>query len=269
MRYLVIPFDFVNLAITRNKGLNVENFENWNKKKFDKNLNAKRNYDLEPIIIKNHNVKINYISIFFHLAFIIFILILPNTKFRLLLLYLVAMLPILKTMYDEYAMYKNSYFKFSNDKIEFINNGKIVENLQLNSIITIMKIPQMFIFSKKKLKNISFGMKILSYISCCICVAIWIIVIAITQNLSIFLILTLIFFGLFLFFVMPQNIYQIYNSKFIFFKFVNSLEFKIFDENLHFIVIANEIEYNDIKEYFLSRLNLDIENIKIDKNYFI
>ena len=125
MRYLVIPFDFVNLAITRNKGLNVENFENWNKKKFDKNLNAKRNYDLEPIIIKNHNVKINYISIFFHLAFIIFILILPNTKFRLLLLYLVALLPILKTMYDEYAMYKNSYFKFSNDKIEFINNGEL------------------------------------------------------------------------------------------------------------------------------------------------
>ena len=42
------------------KGLDMENFENWNKKKFDKNLNTnsntnKRDYDKEPIVLKSYS----------------------------------------------------------------------------------------------------------------------------------------------------------------------------------------------------------------------
>ena len=54
----------------------MENFENWNKKKFDKNLNnAKRNYDLEPIVLLNHDVSIEFIRA---ITIIIFIKIFPT-----------------------------------------------------------------------------------------------------------------------------------------------------------------------------------------------
>ena len=49
------------------KGLDMENFENWNKKKFNKNLNTnsnQRDYDKNPLIIKDFIKEISFYMFF-------------------------------------------------------------------------------------------------------------------------------------------------------------------------------------------------------------
>ena len=137
--------------------------------------------------------------------------------------YLFAVLILLSKPVISYAKYKNSYFKFSDDKIEFINGENIISAFEPSQIAKITKIPQMAItWRQSKSKILSFILNIF-----------WI---------FLFFVLVLLFFGLnlqdffkfclillvivlfyYFFYAISQNIYQIYNSKFGFFKFANLL----------------------------------------------
>ncbi|MBR0071186.1 MAG: hypothetical protein IJP87_02505, partial [Campylobacter sp.] len=178
----------------------------------------KRDYDKEPLVIKNHNVKIDFVGFVFISLLLVFIFIVAKAEFIMLVICFVVMIFFAKPVKD-YAKYKNSYFKFSNDKIEFVNDNEILGSFELNFITQITKIPQMSIAQRQNKS------KILSYISNISSIFIFFVLIWLFWGLNLqdffklFLILFVIVLFHYFIFAIPQSIYQIFNSKFRFFKF--------------------------------------------------
>lgn len=247
----------------------MENFENWNKKKFDKNLNnAKRNYDLEPIVLLNHDVSIEFIRAITIIIFIVVNLLLPTGSWHIKIFNIVFWLPFLQSSIKRYKTHKNSKFIFSKDFIRQTNDGNIDIKINLYQILKIQKIKQIFNTDARKEmiyrnkygdKAIMFG-NIFVVIIIAIFIFIWFFgIIAVKKEPLGLIILFLAFIFIIVWFLLPQFIYHIKSGGLK--NWLNdTLEIQTQDEVI-FVVIANNNEYNELKEYFLSRLNIDIDKI--------
>ena len=118
----------------------MENFENWNKKKFDKNLNTnsnenKRDYDKEPLIIKDYNGEVTSFWTLFVFIFILIAIAFSDNKF--------VALPFLIWIFKSENQYKNAEFKFTNSSI-LHTLPKFIKEIGTQRIDKIQKSMQIF-----------------------------------------------------------------------------------------------------------------------------
>ncbi|MDA3055667.1 MULTISPECIES: hypothetical protein [unclassified Campylobacter] len=247
----------------------MENFENWNKKKFDKNLNnAKRNYDLEPIVLLNHDVSIEFIRTISIIVFIVINLIVPIDNWHSKLYAIIFWLPFLQSSLTRYKTHKNSKFIFSKDFIRQTNDGNINIKINLYQILEIKKIKQIFnedarrTFYGQKQGNLlsgTFG-KIFAIVGISLIIFIYVFGLLVVRKdpFGLLIIFSILIF-IIIYFLLPQFIYHIKSGGLK--NWLNdTLEIQTQDEVI-FVVIANNNEYNELKEYFLSRLNINIDKI--------
>lgn len=217
----------------------------------------------EPLIIQNHNAKIDFLGFVFALLFVVFICVVAKAEFIMLAICFVVTIFLAIPIYRDFVKYNNSYFKFTHSSVKLIKDEKILDSFELNSLAKITKIPQMSIKQRQnKSKILSFLSRITSiFIIFVLALLFW------GLNLQDFFKFGFVFFAiilfLYLFYAIPQSIYQIFISKFRFFKFANSLEIKMQDGKSFFIVFATFDEYDGAREYFLQTLNLDINDCEV------
>ena len=121
------------------KGLDMENFENWNKKKFDKNLNTnsntnKRDYDKEPIVLKSYsrlfssmaNTSAYGIAMYLLACFVLFIRDKSVDGFLHFAIIITLILTIANlSKYHIACVKEKTFIVFKNSKIEYLTDGKL------------------------------------------------------------------------------------------------------------------------------------------------
>ncbi|MSN97123.1 hypothetical protein F1B92_08115 [Campylobacter sp. FMV-PI01] len=206
------------------------------------NLNIKRNYDKEPIKIKDINTIFMFLILFpgsIIFTILIFIFNYENMTSKLYI-NLFILMPVVVWLYVKpYLKYKDSrYIKIYNNKIDFIQDNELLETIKLDEKFTVYKSFEDF-YHKSQKQNI--------YIE-----IIWLIILPITICNYILLLLSKFFYCLY---KSGLKNYHLYDCIII------SQDDKII--NIYFNSID---EYKTIKDYFLSNFDLDISKSKIFLN---
>lgn len=250
MRYLVIPFDFVNLAITRNKGLNVENLQNKN--------DNQRDYDKDPIVIKDYNSIFQIISFCVALFFIAihFFIYGDRDSFLNLKNYIFFVFPffVLPILISNFKSLKNT-IKFTDEKILYFSDEEIIEEILLDKITEIKK--TIDARQNKSQKMPSYAKYLLLFLFC------FVGYLAVTQNIKI------IFIGaIFCFFGFPLFKYgfHFYKDKAKSYELFDNF---IFFENDKFINVMpiDSQQKTEIENFIFEKFNIKAN--ELNKTYFI
>lgn len=208
----------------------------------DNNQITKRDYDKEPIVIKDANTVFMFLILFpgsIIFTILIFIFNYENMTSKLYI-NLFILMPVVVWFYVKpYLKYKDSrYIKIYNNKIDFIQDNELLETIKLDEKFTVYKSFEDF-YHKSQKQNI--------YIE-----IIWLIILPITICNYMLLLLSKFFYRLY---KSGLKNYRLYDCIII------SQDDKII--NIYFNSID---EYKTIKDYFLSNFDLDISKSKIFLN---
>ena len=249
----------------------MENFENWNKKKFDKNLNTnsnenKRDYDKEPIVIKDQLFKIKFLSTILIVIIVILSLLfidIENDR-KIFLIFLLAIQQ--HRMYKNYK--RNTKIIFYNQRIEKWQDGKITCKLNNMDIKKILKtidstLPYSeFDLASAKVEKWFFG--------------IYFLILFIFFTIKFIIFAPFFLFVIILILFLPQFIFHKYNEyKFMSNRNINYLYDILFIQAwqgnfLNFLISSNS-EYLELRKYFIQLTNINLDEIEtqISANYEI
>lgn len=257
------------------KGLDMENFENWNKKKFDKNLNTnsntnKRDYDKEPIVLKSYsrlfssmaNTSAYGIAMYLLACFVLFIRDKSVDGFLHFAIIITLILTIANlSKYHIACVKEKTFIVFKNSKIEYLTDGKLKFSVSLEKVL----------IQGKSLTGsfANFSLIWLIFVAFVFCICVYIVPLS-----------SIIFITFPLFFLVGHIIYRIIwwlainksLKNFILFNCINALicefyddksgmNFFMFEDKYGLIYIFNEKDYTDLKEYFLVTKNINIDNL--------
>lgn len=255
-----------NLNSKKDENLNNSNFKNninQNSNNSDKNSNSnknsnssnltnKRDYDKEPIIIKDYKSQVNLIGIFFMiLAFIMLCIARPEKVNSFTIVSLMVVIPYIMNFLGK------NYFILQNKIISQIKNDKSFDFMQI-----------------KEIKNIKFSVDFRDGNEQIPLIAkILLLIIISTYIYAIFkfnepIILFFIFMIITVFYAIPKIITHIINGGKINDSIYNCLT--IYDKNgkVMNIMICNDKEFNELKKYFLINVKLNISNAKTSFGIF-
>ncbi|MDY3116478.1 hypothetical protein, partial [Campylobacter hominis] len=231
---------------------NSDNDLNFNKNKSSSNSINQRDYDKEPIIIKDYKPQVNLIGIFFMiLAFIMLCIARPEKVNSFTIVSLMVVIPYIMNFLGK------NYFILQNKIISQIKNDKSFDFMQI-----------------KEIKNIKFNVDFRDGNEQIPLIAkILLLIIISTYIYAIFkfnepIILFFIFMVIAVFYAIPKMITHIINGGKINDSIYNCLT--IYDKNgkVMNIMICNDKEFNELKKYFLINVKLNISNAKTSFGIF-
>lgn len=243
----------------------MENFKNRNKDVRENNLNNssgnlnsnnnQRDYDKEPLIIKDYSL---YAIVFFAcLPISIFIVsLIFNIKIGL-----ITIAFLIFGIQDLIEFFKNKdivLVKFTNTSIIYIINKTIQISINLNDITSIIKTISLA-YGKNAIDNNKTINKKLLYFGIGLIAIAWILF---AEREFLLLLIASILFGLLLCNVLAN----LFINKTFSLKFWR--EYKIFDDNYRYInFVVKNSDYLELKKYFLLKTGKNLDDIKISINY--
>ena len=235
----------------------MENFENWNKKKCYKNLNTnlnntKRNYDLEPIIIKDKLHEMLIIQICISTLALIVVLVLDIPTDRKMFLIYTSILVDLKTLKD-LSFTTKIYIK--NDFIEKKKDNILVAKIDTNSIDKIFKTLDSAL--PKNNFDINGSQMVIVFT-----ILYFLLLVATDGIFFMFLVMLYIAVICVAGFLLPQfYIHWKYGAKKANW-FYDMLFLKDKDGNFLNFLITDDKEYNQLKEYFWQKFKINLDSVK-------
>ena len=238
----------------------------------------KRDYDKEPLIIQDYynDKTVNKFIIYIILPILIICAIISQSmhdasRYFFIFLYgffglIIIILFLVRKMNKPTK--NNDFFKFTNSNIVYINKNKQIKNLEKNNIARLI-----LSFDRRYDNKYKASKFFIFYI--CIFLIVWCGLLIFIYNVFI-LIFALLFVYFMLFGFKP--LLHIHKGGFKSLRFFDQLviyesEFK--GGKIINILIATNDEYNELREYFLQILNIDINEVprtfsvfKKDKNEF-
>ena len=236
--------------------LNLNNDSNLNNSQIsDNKINSnKRDYDKEPIIMKDYKPTILFFCYFFLIISSIPATVIYNYDLnKILVFYITLYITTLKFNYIDYMFNSKITIIFKNNLIAMNNHENEILKIPVNEIFAINKTPDMRRFL---IKNISRNLILISFVL----VAIFFIIFSIDKFLIAILALYFIYF-------FPKNLIQVLHGGFRSIRFFDCLGIYSVDGAFINIFIYSEKQYGEIKEYFLIQKNKNID--KLEKHFFI
>ena len=231
----------------------MENFENWNKKKFDKNLNTnsnenKRDYDKEPLIIKDYNGEVTSFWTLFVFIFILIAIAFSDNKF--------VVLPFLIWIFKSENQYKNAEFKFTNSSI-LHTSPKFIKEIGTQRIDKIQKSMQIFYeIHNEKVENKFLKYFVNIFLILWLLGIIFVVIVIENQLASILPIFIIFLLGLFV----PQVLYHLKKDK-NFLTLYDTILVKTDDFKICIFIAKND-DYKEIRKYFLFKKGIDINKVE-------
>lgn len=224
----------------------MENFENWNK---NSNEN-KRDYDKEPLIIKDYNGEVTSFWTLFVFIFILIAIAFSDNKF--------VALPFLIWIFKSENQYKNAEFKFTNSSI-LHTSPKFIKEIGIQRIDKIQKSMQIFYeIHNEKVENKFLKYFVNIFLILWLLGIIFVVIVIENQLASILPIFTIFLLDLFV----PQVLYHLKKDK-NFLTLYDTILVKTDDFKICIFIAKND-DYKEIRKYFLFKKCIDInkaENI--------
>ena len=233
---------------------NSDNDLNFNKNNNSSNSINQRDYDKEPIIMKDYKPTILFFCYFFLIISSIPATVIYNYDLnKILVFYITLYITTLKFNYIDYMFNSKITIIFKNNLIAMNNHENEILKIPVNEIFAINKTPDMRRFL---IKNISRNLILISFLL----VAIFFIIFSIDKFLIAILALYFMYF-------FPKNLIQVLHGGFRSIRFFDCLGIYSVDGAFINIFIYSEKQYGEIKEYFLIQKNKNID--KLEKHFFI
>ena len=242
--------------------------ENLNNKQNVKRANL-RNYDENPIVMKDYGISVNYYSIMFFIALNVigFILgfIFGLITFRKVIILYVLYFPTFKFIFDGYSERKNSHYYFENSKIIHAKNKfNPIEELNLSDIKEIEKAT--YSISPYDNEKVELPFPRWLGIACVIFmgviyIAYFILIGTLNEILLFIFIITL---GIFIIFIPTIFLQYLLGERH--FRIRDTLKIKTKDDEVIKIYIPTQSQYNEIRKYFIYKTGKDIN--KMQKSFF-
>lgn len=240
-----------NLDDNLNNNLNLNPTQNTNKN------NNQRDYDKEPLIIKNQLFKIKLLSTILIVGIalfgVLFVDIEVDRKFFLIFLIFVQQY----RMYKNYA--KNTKIIFYNQRIEKWQGGKIIYKFNIANIKKVLKtidstLPYSeFDLVSARVEKWFFG--------------IYFFILFVFFGAKFIIFAPLLLFAVLLLLFLPQLIFHKYNSyksrsnhniNYLY----DILFIQIWQGNFLNFLISSDIEYLELKNYFLQTMNINLDEVE-------
>ena len=196
-----------------------------------------RDYDKEPIVIEDYN----YIFLFLFFTFLLSILFLIN-MFEIVNINKISYIFILVGLIPAGYIYLRAYGKrkiiLQNNSIDFLHDSNIIESIYIKDVKCVVKTISI---QYHKSQNPTETQKVFS---------------------CLFLPLSI---TIYFFILIIKIIFHFYINGFKSYRFFDSI--LIYDSDGNFInILPTTIEEREkIKGYFLEKLNIDVDNLEIDK----
>ena len=207
---------------------------------FNKNKNL-RDYDKEPIIIKDYNGEVTSFWTLFVFIFILIAIAFSDNKF--------VALPFLIWIFKSENQYKNAEFKFTNSSI-LHTSPKFIKEIGTQRIDKIQKSMQIFYeIHNEKVENKFLKYFVNIFLILWLLGIIFVVIVIENQPASILLFLL----GLFVLYHLKKdkNFLTLYDTI-----LVKTDDFKIC------IFIAKNDDYKEIRKYFLFKKGIDINKVE-------
>ena len=231
---------------------NSDNDLNFNKNMSSSNFINQRDYDKEPIIMKDYKPQVNLIGIFFMiLAFIMLCIARPEKVNSFTIVSLMVVIPYIMNFLGK------NYFILQNEMISQIKNDKSFDFIQIKDIKNV----KFSIDFRDGNEQIPFIAKILLFII----ISTYIYAIfAFNEPIILFFIFALIF----VFYAIPKIITHTINGGKINDSVYDCLTIYSKNGKVINIMICSDKEFKEFKKYFLENVKLNISNAKTSFGIF-
>lgn len=210
---------------------------------FNKNKNL-RDYDKEPIIIKDYNGEVTSFWTLFVFIFILIAIAFSDNKF--------VALPFLIWIFKSENQYKNAEFKFTNSSI-LHTSPKFIKEIGTQRIDKIQKSMQIFYeIHNEKVENKFLKYFVNIFLILWLLGIIFVVIVIENQPASILLFLL----GLFV----PQVLYHLKKDK-NFLTLYDTILVKTDDFKICIFIAKND-DYKEIRKYFLFKKGIDINKVE-------
>ncbi|MBQ9291989.1 MAG: hypothetical protein IJ211_01820 [Campylobacter sp.] len=224
-----------------------------------------RNYDENPIIMKDYGISVNYYSIAFFIALNVLGFIFGLITFRKEIILYALYFPMFKFIFDGYSERKNSHYYFENSKITHAKNKYLpIQELNLNDIKEIEKVTYAISPYDNEKAELPFPRWL--GIACVIVmgatyIAYFILIGTLNEILLFIFIITL---GIFIIFIPTIFLQYLLGERH--FRIRDTLKIKTKDDEVIKIYIPTQSQYNEIRKYFIYKIGKDIN--KMQKSFF-
>ena len=210
---------------------------------FNKNKNL-RDYNKEPIIIKDYNGEVTSFWTLFVFIFILIAIAFSDNKF--------VALPFLIWIFKSENQYKNAEFKFTNSSI-LHTSPKFIKEIGTQRIDKIQKSMQIFYeIHNEKVENKFLKYFVNIFLILWLLGIIFVVIVIENQPASILLFLL----GLFV----PQVLYHLKKDK-NFLTLYDTILVKTDDFKICIFIAKND-DYKEIRKYFLFKKGIDINKVE-------
>lgn len=231
--------------------------ENLNNKLNVKKSNL-RNYDENPIIMKDYGISVNIFSVIICIILtLIYYLAMENINFRKEILLFGLYFPIFKFIFDGYSKRKGSYYYFENSKIIHAKNKfNPIQEINLDNIANFTKTT--YAISPYDNKEIKVNKNII-FVALVFAAFIYIVNFFIDPNLffKFLIVIGIIVAIIFL----PTILFQIFLGDFSSLRIYDTLEIRTKNNEMMKIYIPTQSEYNEIRKYFIYKTGKDIKKV--------
>ena len=245
-----------------NSNNNLENDLNLDNSQISNNeINSnKRDYDKEPIIIKDYGISVNIFSVVLFVSISLIGLCFGLIRLQKEIFLLILYFPIFKFIFDGYSKRKNSHYYFENSKIIHAKNKYLpIQEINLDDVLEIKKVTYAispYDIDKEKIKINKFVLYLcIGFLS-----MIYIANFIIDPSSFLYFLFAISIIAIVIF--LPTIFFQIYLNGLSFLRFYDTLEIRTKNNKVLKIYILTQSEYNEIRKYFIYKTGKDIDYSK-------
>ena len=220
----------------------------------------KRDYDKEPIIIKDYGISVNIFSVVLFVSISLIGLCFGLIRLQKEIFLLILYFPIFKFIFDGYSKRKNSHYYFENSKIIHAKNKYLpIQEINLDDVLEIKKVTYAispYDIDKEKIKINKFVLYLcIGFLS-----MIYIANFIIDPSSFLYFLFAISIIAIVIF--LPTIFFQIYLNGLSFLRFYDTLEIRTKNNKVLKIYILTQSEYNEIRKYFIYKTGKDIDYSK-------
>ena len=224
-----------------------------------------RDYDENPIIMKDYGISVNIFSVVFFVSISIIGLFFGLIRLQKEIFLLILYFPVFKFIFDGYSERKNSHYYFENSKITHAKNKYLpIQELNLNDIKEIEKVTYSISPYDNEKAELPFprwlGIACVIFMGV-IYVAYFILIGTLNELLFFIFIIAL---GIFIIFIPTIFLQYLLGERH--FRIRDTLKIKTKDDEVIKIYIPTQWEYDEIRKYFIYKTGKDIN--KMQKSFF-